>query len=174
MTTHGKTQGKETRWYQTFTVGYSDSEDRLWIRLTSQEGDVRLWVTRRFVALILEKSFRLLVGERPLAEVVLEHEQLAGTLRHTGTGVSAPEFDPSAENKNLGLVGTIHLNCRNGQMAWVFESALDSVGFQCDLNSAHQVLEVIYLHQAHSGWGLAAPWQPNAANGTVESKTSLA
>jgi hypothetical protein len=58
-------------------------------------------------------------------------------------------------------------------MSWVFESAADSVGFRCDIMSAHQVLEALFMRQQQSGWAIAAPWilaatsdAGNAAAGT--------
>ena len=161
----------ETQWYSTFTVGYSDSEDRVWIRLSSAEGDVRMWITRRFMALILQKSYGLLSGGLPLEQAAAQHEQCVADLRANGSGVSSPEFDPGLQNKNLGLVATVHLNCQGGIMSWVFESAADSVGFRCDIVSAHQVLEALFMRQQQSGWAIAAPWilaaPPEASGATA-------
>lgn len=153
------TQSRETQWYGTFTVGYSDSEDRVWIRLSSPEGDVRMWITRRFMTLILQKSYGLLAGQLLPEQAAAQHDQCVSDLRANGSGVPSPEFDPGLQNKNMGLVATVHLNSQGGVMSWVFENSADSVGFRCDVASAHQVLEALHMRQLQSGWGIAAPWQ---------------
>jgi len=46
---------------RTLTVGFSDSEDRLWLRLgTDHEGAVQLWLTRRVLAQMLPQVWELL------------------------------------------------------------------------------------------------------------------
>ena len=160
-----------TQWYSTFTVGYSDSEDRVWIRLSSAEGDVRMWITRRFMALILQKSYGLLSGGLPPDQAAAQHEQCVADLRANGSGVPSREFDPGLQNKNLGLVATVHLNCQAGVMSWVFESAADSVGFRCDIVSAHQVLEALFMRQQQSGWAIAAPWISTTKNDSGNAAT---
>ncbi len=150
---------RDTQWFSTFTVGYSDSEDRVWIRLSSAEGDVRMWITRRFMTLILQKSYALLSGGMPPEQAAAQHEQCVSDLRANGSGVPSPEFDPGLHNKNMGLVATVHLNSQAGVMSWVFENSADSVGFRCDIAAAHQVLEALFMRQLQSGWGIAAPWQ---------------
>jgi len=46
---------------RTLTIGFSDSEDRLWLRLgTDHEGAVQLWLTRRVLAQMLPQVWELL------------------------------------------------------------------------------------------------------------------
>jgi hypothetical protein len=123
-----------------------------------------MWITRRFMALILQKSYGLLSGGLPPDQAAAQHEQCVADLRAKGSGVPSPEFDPGLQNKNLGLVATVHLNCQAGVMSWVFESAADSVGFRCDIVSAHQVLEALFMRQQQSGWAIAAPWISTTTN----------
>lgn len=46
---------------RTLTVGFSDSEDRLWLRLgTDRDGAVQLWLTRRVLSQLLPQVWDLL------------------------------------------------------------------------------------------------------------------
>lgn len=46
---------------QSITTGYSDSEDRIWARMVLQEGETRLWLTRRLVLKLCASVLDLLI-----------------------------------------------------------------------------------------------------------------
>lgn len=46
---------------QSITTGYSDSEDRIWARMVLQDGETRLWLTRRLVMRFCESVLGLLI-----------------------------------------------------------------------------------------------------------------
>ena len=51
---------------QTFTIGYSDSEDRVWVRvILVDHTEARLWLTRRLVQRVVETTADLLIKTLP-------------------------------------------------------------------------------------------------------------
>lgn len=46
---------------QSITTGYSDSEDRIWARMVLQDGETRLWLTRRLVLKLCASVLELLI-----------------------------------------------------------------------------------------------------------------
>ena len=153
-----------TTWYSLITFGYSDSEDRLWVRLTAQDSNATFWLSRRLVSRFLPDVYGGLLGDQPREEVASEHERAVAALRSQG-GDNAPPAPKVEGLVNLGLISTIRFSHDNGTYAMIFEGNGQKAGFRCDRKAVHRVLEALWSRQRAVGWGLSAPWSEAIVNG---------
>ena len=153
-----------THWYSLITFGYSDSEDRLWVRLTADDSNATFWLSRRLVSRFLPDVYGGLVGEQSREEAALEHEQAVVELRSQG-GDSSPPAPKVDGLLSLGLISTIRFSHDSGTYSMIFEGNADEAGFRCDRKAVHRVLEALWSRQRAVGWGLSAPWSEALVNG---------
>ena len=89
---------------RTLTVGFSDSEDRLWLRLgTDHEGAVQLWLTRRVLAQMLPQIWELLGRTLELQDPFVARDGRPGTASQAKIGAadSGGEFDADHRRQQL-------------------------------------------------------------------------
>jgi hypothetical protein len=152
-----------TNWYSLITLGYSDSEDRLWVRLTEEDSNATFWLSRRLVSRFLPDVYGGLVGDQSREATRLEHENAVAELRAQGGDSSPPS--PKLEGLlSLGLIATIRFSQHEGSYSMVFEASGGSAGLRCDRKAVHRVLEALWSRQRAVGWGLAAPWVETLVN----------
>jgi len=168
-----------TAWYETITLGYSDSEDRMWIRLTRRDSEAMLWVTRRLVAGLLPAAFKVLVRNAPLDDsqqaagggdaVPTANESMARSVSRHREIVKAAAAQkptpaparPSADKPaiQLGMLSTIDIKTHRDGIALVFRGSGDPVGFRCGRDQAHRLLQAFWDRQKGVGWGIPQPWE---------------
>jgi len=152
-----------TNWYSLITFGYSDSEDRLWVRLTAEDSNATFWLSRRLVSRFLPDVYGGLIGDQSKEAACQEHEQAVAELRAQGGDSSPPS--PKLEGLlSLGLISTIRFSQNEGSYSMIFEGNGDSAGFRCDRKAVHRVLEALWSRQRAVGWGLPAPWAEALVN----------
>lgn len=144
------------------TLGYSDSEDRLW--LTTSDG-TRFWLTRRMLAGFLPQAAILLTktvpgGDIPNAltpeqRVGLEHgESLADT--PSGSPALQHNVDSRAENPAPPQLATsLTLNVSSDHCQFIVRAAGMESRFPLQRLDLHRLLGAMVLTTRHAGWGLA-------------------
>ncbi|MDA0876548.1 MAG: hypothetical protein O2881_04550 [Proteobacteria bacterium] len=152
-----------TNWYSLITFGYSDSEDRLWVRLTAEDSNATFWLSRRLVSRLLADVYGGLVGDQSREATWLEHEKAVTELRAQG-GDSSPPAPKLEGLLSLGLIATIRFSQHEASYSMVFEGNGGSAGLRCDRTAVHRILEALWSRQRAVGWGLAAPWVETLVN----------
>ena len=102
---------------QTITMGYSDSEDRLWLRVVlTDQNEARFWLTRRLLIRLCGAIADLLVksyakeNEHELKELgeVLSQAKLAAEFEQAKDRLTETEAPPLSENPSPYPVGICH------------------------------------------------------------------
>lgn len=139
------------------TFGYSDSEDRLWVRLMAEDSNATFWLSRRLVSLFLPDVYKGLVGDQSPEAACLEHEKAVVELG-AQRGDSSPSSPKLEGLISLGLIPTIRFSQNEVSYSMVFDGNGAVAGFRCDRKAVHRVLEGLWSRQRALGWGLPAPW----------------
>jgi len=149
----------DTFWYPSITIGYSDSEDRLWVRLSSESAEAMLWMTRRLVAGLLRSGFDMLGGGKASAELVGRHHEVMAAASEQPRTEAPPRATGSTQVQQLGLLHSVDIAVDANRMALTFRGSGGPAGFACDHVHAHRLLQAFSDRQADAGWGLDAPWE---------------
>jgi hypothetical protein len=170
----------------TITVGYSDSEDRLWLRLSNADEALQAWLHRRFVQYLLPQVWDLLgrTCHNPLTEfsgitatssinnqaLWLRAEREAALDYKTAEPKHSKENqdDHSAELplESVGLIATINLSANAQRVEWSFSTARRNIGLNTSRAEAHQFLQMLFTRQHDAKWELAAPWETHQISDT--------
>lgn len=145
--------------YTSVTMGYSDSEDRLWLRLVDGANEVKFWLSRRIALPMLERSYELLTQAQDASEARRAHESaVKDFLERRGDRPPPPNRDV-ASGPAMGLVASIDITVSDQGARWVFSSpASGTAAFQADRTQAHQLLEVLWSKVREARWTDQAPW----------------
>jgi hypothetical protein len=164
----------------TITVGYSDSEDRLWLRLSNTDEALQTWLHRRFVQYLLPQVWELLsrTCHNPLAEFSGIHASSFNTNNQTlwllAEREAALDYKATAPKNNkensthntpelslepAGLIATINLSANTQRVEWSFATTRRNIGLNTSRAEAHQLLQMLFTRQHDAGWGLTAPWE---------------
>lgn len=147
---------------RSFTVGYSDSEDRVWVRLVGKNFEQRLWLTRRCVlalikalasaleASLVELDSMLQMGSAQ--RLAMEQEEANKTMGEQGPA-------PSVASKGFELIegGLCTLfDLQVVEARWVVR--LHSVSgqplvFDGNRLQMHQLLKSLLNRQTEADWG---------------------
>lgn len=153
--------------YSSLTVGYSDSEDRLWLRLVRNGGEAKFWMTRRLAVALLDQSYGLMIGSGDAAELDREHcEAVEEFVRQQGDQAPPRDRESQIEVRS-GLVTSINVSVAKGGVAWTFLSAQGNAVFQGSRTEAHRLLEVVWRRIQAAGWRQSPPWNALSENATV-------
>lgn len=147
------------QYYSSLTIGYSDSEDRLWLRFVREGGEAKLWMTRRLAMALLDKSHELLLQNVEPTRFEGEHRQAVQEFIQA-KGDPAPPRAPSVQvDVPSGLVTSVDLTTSKDGVGWVFVAAQGRVGFRGTRTEAHRLLEIFWLRMQSAGWRDAPPWK---------------
>lgn len=149
----------ETLWYPSITIGYSDSEDRLWVRLSSEDAEAMLWMTRRLVAGLLRSGFDMLGGGKASAELVDKHHELVAAASEQPRTEAPPRASASTQVQQLGLLHSVDISVDAKRMSLTFHGSGGPAGFASERVQSHRLLQAFWDRQADAGWGLDAPWE---------------
>jgi hypothetical protein len=148
------------------TVGYSDSEDRVWVRWVSDQLEQRIWLTRRVIAdLVLDMSRRLelsLVTIGPLLPIS-KAELLAFEQGEAGEALAATsvfQADPTFKRSVIegGLCTIFEVTAQSEQ--WVIHFYAVSgppLVFIGNRIQAHQLLKSLLNRQREASWNICIP-----------------
>lgn len=148
----------ETPWYSSITIGYSDSEDRLWVRLTGQPGEAMMWLTRRLMRGLIGSTFELMAGKRPRNDFSASHRELIAARADVPRTAAPPRASPEVSARQLGLLNAIDISVDDVRLSLTFKGAGGVAGFACDRPQAHQLLQAFWDRQSNAGWAIASPW----------------
>lgn len=148
-----------TQLYSSLTVGYSDSEDRLWLRFVREGGEAKLWMTRRLALALLDQSYGLMSKSVPDTDCDREHLEAVREFLQA-QGDPAPARMPSDQlDIRSGVVASVDVSVSEAGMLWTFVSAQARVGFRGSRTEAHRLLEIFWLRIRSAGWRDAPPWR---------------
>ncbi len=148
-----------TQLYSSLTVGYSDSEDRLWLRFVREGGEAKLWITRRLATALLDQSYALM--SKGAGDKDCDHEHLDAVQEFIRSqGDPAPARMPAGQvDIQSALVTSVDISVSEGGVLWTFVSAQGRVGFRGTRIEAHRLLEIFWLRMRSAGWRDAPPWK---------------
>jgi hypothetical protein len=147
-----------TVWYPSITIGYSDSEDRLWVRLSADGAEAMLWMTRRLVAGLLRSGFDMLGGGKATAALTERHHEVMAEASEEPRTKAPPRAAGNATVQQLGLLHSVDISVDANRMSLAFRGNGQPAGFACDKVQAHKLLQALWDRQSGAGWGLDAPW----------------
>jgi hypothetical protein len=148
------------------TVGYSDSEDRIWVRWVSEQLEQRVWLTRRIVAnLVVDMSTQLersLVMIGPLLEIskqdrlAFEQGEAGEALATSAVQHAEPTVSPSVTEGGLCTIFEVVAESEQ----WVIRLHAISgppLVFIGNRIQAHQLLKSLLNRQREAAWNLCMP-----------------
>lgn len=145
--------------YLSITIGYSDSEDRLWIRLVRPQGEAKLWMTRRLALALVRNSYDLLVQDLQEAEAVSEHSKAVTEFLQKQGDPAPPRNPESVTDIAGGLVSSVDISVGKTNFQWTFVSPQGKALFRSDRDIAHRLLEAFWARMRSSNWVDKAPWE---------------
>lgn len=155
------------------TIGFSDSEDRLWLLLS--EDAYQFWMTRRLCGNFLITLARELAASCPGIDYGAQQDpELRIALEHETAHEHAQELRATAENAaSLATQDTSNATPnkqRQGHLLNSINMTLDSQHLRLELitnhggramqlnrGESHQLLSTLWLHSQAAGWNLQVP-----------------
>lgn len=150
--------------YSSLTVGYSDSEDRLWLRLVRDGAEAKFWMTRRLAVALLDQSYGLMMGSGNAADLDREHRDAVEEFVRQQGDQAPPRDRESQIEVRSGLITSINVSAAKGGVAWTFLSAQGNAIFQGSRTEAHRLLEVFWQRIQAAGWRQSPPWNTLSRN----------
>jgi len=147
----------EIFWFASLTAGYSDSEDRLWLRLTHSEREATVWMTRRLTQALIQQAYRLL-DNKESEEPSASHAEIVAPFIQKGGDASPKQRSAETPIVGQGLVSTINCSLTAKGMNWVFHVPSSKAGLACSDTEAHCLLELLFQRQKAAGWAIPSPW----------------
>jgi hypothetical protein len=144
-------------WFASLTAGYSDSEDRLWLRLTHPEREATVWMTRRLTQGLIQQAYKLLSGREP-SDDQPSHAEIVAPFVQKGGDASPRQRSAETPVVGQGLVSTINCSLTPKGMNWVFHVPTAKAGLACSDTEAHCLLELLFQRQKSAGWAIPSPW----------------
>lgn len=148
---------------QSVTFGYSDSEDRLWVRcLMKDEDDVRFWITRRLTLALIE-AMGIKLRETlpalpvPMAEdlrLAVEYQSALEIPREPAP--PAPE-NPVARTQELPLCHTVDISTHPSHawaIVWKVAGAAP-LALTANRQTIHRLLAALINRAEAAGWAPA-------------------
>lgn len=148
------------------TVGYSDSEDRVWVRLVDAHVELRVWLTRRTVAGLIERLGKFL--ESSLVELAplitmesanrlsMEHDEAASLMSEVSPAPKKPEEGYAVIDG--GLCALTEVDIRDSHsFVRLYPSGYAPVVFNVSRLQAHQLLKSLINRQREAGWQVSVP-----------------
>jgi hypothetical protein len=162
---------------KTLTLGYVESEDRMWVRLgTDQQTAHQYQLSRRVLRQLLPQVWALL--QRTLAkealvggitrEDALMREHHTKIEREISLEASPPMDEESARERHPkameaaptpeGLIQSINVSADEKSVKFGFVGPLLAIDFAGTRADGHRILQMLWKVQDGAGWDLAAPW----------------
>lgn len=148
------------------TVGYSDSEDRIWVRLVGESAEKRIWLTRRCVLALIERLANRL--ETSLAQVesilqmesgkrlALEQDEAADLMGSAAPGPAPKSAEYQVDDGGLCTVFDLEIHKERWAVCLHTVSGQPLV-FDGTRLQMHQFLKSLLNRQREVGWRLHEP-----------------
>lgn len=148
------------------TVGYSDSEDRVWVRLVGENAEQRVWLTRRCVLALIQTLASAL--ETSLVELdsilqmessqrlAMEQDEAAGAMDGQAPAPAPRSKDYQIAEGGLCTVFDVQMQAER----WVVRLHTVSgqpLVFDGNRLQMHQLLKSLLNRQREADWRLCAP-----------------
>ncbi|MEN9315183.1 MAG: hypothetical protein RIS35_1576 [Pseudomonadota bacterium] len=152
---------------RTLTAGYSDSEDRLWLRFGGDETAVQMWLTRALLGKLLTSVWGYLADTVEAPQVaspsgaVRAEREVALEEKPPMTDAEARVKQPQAMSHKpvqAGLIASVHLKRVGNRTRVTFSAASGQVMMSFDRPGLHQMLNLLSQRAETSKWGLGQPW----------------
>lgn len=160
---------------RTMTAGYSDSEDRIWLRFGADERALQVWLTRRLMSRAITQIWTWLAESCELPAVTaqdpaarrsatLAEREVALEIKQPMNAKQAQEAEPQAMSHRPQQGGVIqHINLRRlprGGSRLSFNCSAGKVTMSFDRPALHRMLQMLGRTSERAGWGITLPWQP--------------
>jgi hypothetical protein len=139
------------------TFGYSDSEDRLWLRLQLETtNEASLWLTRRFAKII----FEALSGVIEKSKAPTKPEDIHSSLKKEYYEVSKSTWSPNPQpleksSKNTIITGTCTsatIKKRGLMFQLILKTNQSEFTMDLDNNNLIKILVALNLKTKQAGW----------------------
>lgn len=146
-------------WFSSVTAGYSDSEDRMWLKLVSAEREVVVWATRRLLSALLDQAEQFLRGESSEEAWLAKHANAVAPFLNRG-GDKPPARSESIKDhaQTVGLAYEIQLTRKGERNLFIFKTGQGSFGVPCSEPESHCLLELVYQRSLSAGWAPRVNW----------------
>lgn len=151
------------------TIGYSDSEDRLWLLLSDDE--TQFWLSRRFCAGLIRYLEQLLTASCPTSalssqldaktRVAIEHQTAQDILADQRSGAAgkaaAPESAPTLGQRRSELITSVNLTARADKVEVELNTPGHSRLLHLTRAEAHLFLSALWQRGKGANWNLSGP-----------------
>lgn len=159
---------------RTMTAGYSDSEDRMWLRFGSEAQAIQVWMTRRLMLRALRQLWSWLSDSCEVPAVTsqdttarrsaaLAEREVALETKQPMNTQQAREAEPQAmahRPQQAGLIQQINLRrLANGRSLLTFTSGGGKVTMTFDRAALHRMLQMLGKTAVNAGWDVQLPWE---------------
>ena len=159
---------------RTMTAGYSDSEDRLWLRFGAEDTAIQVWMTRRLASRVVEQFWTWLSDSCAVPAVTaqdktarrtatLAEREVALEVKQPMTSAQAREAEPKAmahQPQQAGLIQNINLRrLSSGSTRVTFNSSGGKITMNFDRGALHRMLQVLGKTSVNAGWSISLPWE---------------
>lgn len=159
---------------RTMTAGYSDSEDRIWLRFGGEDLAVQVWLTRRLLNRAIAQMWTWLADSCELPAVTaqdpaarrsatLAEREVALEIKQPMNSQQAQEAEPQAMSHRPRQGGVVqHINLRRlarGGSRLTFTCAGGKVTMAFDRAALHRMLQMLGRTSERAGWNIPLPWQ---------------
>jgi len=160
-------------WFSSVTAGYSDSEDRMWLKLVSADREVVIWATRRLLTSLLSQAEQFLKGKDTDEDWIAKHAQAVAPFLDRG-GDKPPAKPDSVKDRAqpVGLAHEIQLTRKGDRYLFIFKTGQGPFGVPCSEAESHCLLELIYQRSLTAGWDPRVHWVRQSPTAT-ESPSDL-
>jgi hypothetical protein len=160
---------------RTMSAGYSDSEDRIWLRFGAEEGAVQVWMTRRLLSRALPQIWSFMATHCTLPpgaaeddaarqSALLAEREVALETKGADTEREARRKHPKAmEHRPVqaGMLSSILVERKGNKVRLNFLASGGQVGMVFGRVELHRMLNMLARRAESSGWNLDLPWQPD-------------
>ena len=161
---------------RTMSAGYSDSEDRLWLRFGANDGAVQMWMTRRLLALVFNQLWAFMQDSCPpmpgtptdstgtdaaRALALRAEREVALEARPPLNDSQARQAQPVAMSHKPvqgGVLSRIVVERTGQKVKLVFNASAGQVVMSCGRPEVHRMMNMLAKRAESCGWRLQTLW----------------
>ena len=159
---------------RTMTAGYSDSEDRIWLRFGAEEQALQVWMTRRLLVRAIGQIWTWLADSCELPAVTaqdpasrrsaaLAEREVALEVKQPMNTQQARDAEPKAMSHRPEQAGVIqHISLRRvgrGSSRLTFSCSGGKVTMAFDRPALHRMLQMLGRTSQRASWEIGLPWE---------------
>lgn len=156
---------------RSMTAGYSDSEDRLWLRFSGDAAAVQMWVTRQRLMRCLPLAWDVLAQSSALPTgltgspltrraALLAEREVALEKPAEKAAVAPPAKATRLDVAPLqaGLLSSLRLEPGRQFVRMAFRANAGTVSMSCTRQQVHRLLTLLVRRAESCDWAVIPPW----------------